>query len=675
MTVTLSPLAGAGWQFFDNSGQVLTGGKLYTYAAGTTTPLETYTTFNGNVANSNPIVLDAAGRVPYEIWINLGVGYKFVLKDTNDVPISTWDNIPSNAVPPLSNNASAIAYQQGNSVTAGAFIVGITYLITSIGTTNFVAIGAASNTVGIYFTATGVGSGTGTALTSVTVQAKLQQTISVKDFGAKGDGSTNDSVAIQNAVNTAQNVYFPASTGAYIIGSTINVPSNTNIIIDNSVTVKAASGLTGDIFKVTSANNVNFNGGTIDGNSASAGANGINIVTSTNCSVQNCTIKNTQTHCIYVQGTSSTYCQYILIENNNISYSITAPCFTFIYTNYLKLIGNTIHHSSSAGMTSGASNYITASNNQVYSNHDDGLAFGDSCSNLTITGNNSANNGAEGINVDGCNHATITGNTSYNNLLGITVWNRSPGNVNAGYNIVDSNVVESCAQNILIADGQPGIVVTNNISRNSGNFATLPGTNSYGIYVSTGAGTIIANNLIANSLKSGIYAVSTIDVTIKNNLIENNAHYGIELNSGTGFGRNVISNNYLLGNGDGSTYIYGIYDGTSGYRNVFDSNVFVDESSPVKQTTPFYIQESLVWITNNRNLSGTSNLPVINSGSIGNVFQQNNSWQLSTYAPTSGTWNVGDIVLNANPASGGYIGYVCTVAGTPGTWKSYGAIV
>ena len=43
-------------------------------------------------------------------------------------------------------------------------------------------------------------------------------------------------------------------------------------------------------------------------------------------------------------------------------------------------------------------------------------------------------------------------------------------------------------------------------------------------------------------------------------------------------------------------------------------------------------------------------------------------------APTTGTWVKGDIAYNANPASAGYIGWVCTVAGTSGTWKTFGLI-
>ena len=94
MAVFLSPVGGAAVQFFDNSGNVLTGGKLYTYLAGTTTPAATYTSNTGVTFHTNPIILDAAGRVPSgEIWLTEGVIYKFVLKDANEVLLGTYDNI------------------------------------------------------------------------------------------------------------------------------------------------------------------------------------------------------------------------------------------------------------------------------------------------------------------------------------------------------------------------------------------------------------------------------------------------------------------------------------------------------------------------------------------------------------------------------------------------------
>ena len=49
-------------QFFDLNGAPLSGGKLYTYAAGTTTPLASYTDSTGNIANTNPIILDIRGE-------------------------------------------------------------------------------------------------------------------------------------------------------------------------------------------------------------------------------------------------------------------------------------------------------------------------------------------------------------------------------------------------------------------------------------------------------------------------------------------------------------------------------------------------------------------------------------------------------------------------------------
>ena len=202
MSVTLSLFAGAGAQFLDNNGNILSGGLIYTYSAGTTTPLATYTSNLGTTAQPNPIILDSAGRIPGgELWLTTGYGYKFVTKDANDVLIGTYDNVPSSAQPPITNDASSIAYEQGTNTSAGSFIVGVTYLISFIGTTNFQLIGATSNTVGLHFIATGAGSGTGTAQRSRTVQSKLQEQISVKDFGAVGDGITDDSAAFIAAMN------------------------------------------------------------------------------------------------------------------------------------------------------------------------------------------------------------------------------------------------------------------------------------------------------------------------------------------------------------------------------------------------------------------------------------------------------------------------------------------
>lgn len=93
MAVSLSLYAGAGAQFFDNNGVPLDGGLIYVYDAGTTTPAATYTDSSAVTNNTNPIVLDSAGRTPAQIWLTAGSSYKFVLKTSADVLIKTDDNI------------------------------------------------------------------------------------------------------------------------------------------------------------------------------------------------------------------------------------------------------------------------------------------------------------------------------------------------------------------------------------------------------------------------------------------------------------------------------------------------------------------------------------------------------------------------------------------------------
>ena len=135
MAVNLSPVGGVAAQFFTNTGAVLTGGKLYTYIAGTTTPAATYTSSLGVTAQPNPIVLDAAGRVPNsgEIWLTDGIIYKFVLKDSNDVTIATYDNITGIN----SNFVNFTAEQEIQTATAGQTVFDLTTMQYQVGTNSF----------------------------------------------------------------------------------------------------------------------------------------------------------------------------------------------------------------------------------------------------------------------------------------------------------------------------------------------------------------------------------------------------------------------------------------------------------------------------------------------------------------------------------------------------------
>lgn len=294
MAVNLSPVGGVAAQFFSNNGAPLTGGKLYTYAAGTTTPQATYTTSAGNVFHSNPIVLDSAGRVPNsgEIWLTDGLNYKFLLKDSNDVLIATYDNISG-----INSNFIAFTNQQEiQTATAGqtVFNLGINYqpgtnsLSVFVDGVNQYGSGAQyayvetnSNTVtfnsGLHVGAevkftTSQQQGAGavdaeqvsytppfTGSVATNVEAKLAQTVSVKDFGAVGDGVTDDTAAIQAAIDAAQSsgAVLVVPAGVFKVTATLT-PDNTKPLTLCGEGFGLSSNEKGTVFKLYTATDTLF---------------------------------------------------------------------------------------------------------------------------------------------------------------------------------------------------------------------------------------------------------------------------------------------------------------------------------------------------------------------------------------------------------------------------------
>jgi hypothetical protein len=78
-------------QIYGSDGNPLVGGKIYTYAAGTTTPLATFTDAGGGTANTNPIILNSLGQA--NIWLAPSSSYKFSVFTSADVLLYTVDNI------------------------------------------------------------------------------------------------------------------------------------------------------------------------------------------------------------------------------------------------------------------------------------------------------------------------------------------------------------------------------------------------------------------------------------------------------------------------------------------------------------------------------------------------------------------------------------------------------
>lgn len=166
MSGTPSLFAGIGAQIFDNNGNPLAGGKIYTYLAGTTTPIAVYTTEAANVAHTNPIILDSAGRVPAggEIWLKEGDAqyYKFVVSNSADAVQNTYDFVPGTYNSQILNTFIADL-----AAPTGASLVGFIQ--------------------------------TGTGAVATTVLNKAREWFSPADFGAAGNSNSNGSTGTNDS--------------------------------------------------------------------------------------------------------------------------------------------------------------------------------------------------------------------------------------------------------------------------------------------------------------------------------------------------------------------------------------------------------------------------------------------------------------------------------------------
>lgn len=245
MTVYLSPVGGVAQQFFNDNGAPLSGGKLYTYAAGTTAPQPCYTDATGITPHSNPIILNSAGRVPGgEIWLSNTLSYKFVLETSSGTLLGTYDNIvginSSGATLGEVEFATAIegqtvftltsmSYTAGNN-TLSVFVdglkqyVGQSYTETNATTVTFTEGLHAGALVAFYaVTETSTPAIPASLVTYTypasgaqleTVQDKLDELVFASDFGAVGDGIVDDAAAISNARATGKIVVFASGTYA-----------------------------------------------------------------------------------------------------------------------------------------------------------------------------------------------------------------------------------------------------------------------------------------------------------------------------------------------------------------------------------------------------------------------------------------------------------------------------
>jgi hypothetical protein len=297
MTVLLSPVGGVAAQFFDNNGNPLSGGKLYSYAAGTTTPAATYISSLGVTAHTNPIVLDSGGRVPGgEIWLTDGVIYKFVLETSTNVLIATYDNI----VGINSNFVNYTTEQEIQTATAGQTVFNLTttqyqpgtnslsvyvdgvnqygpgaqyaYLETDSDTVTFVSglhVGAsvkfttATQTTGNATDASVVSyTPAGTGAVTTNVQTKLRQTCNAADYGfATTNTGAQNATALTNAFNAADIVQM--SAGTYTINP-FNIPENKSLVGQGSTNTVLQTSTSSNAITFDGAYNTQLHGFTLN---------------------------------------------------------------------------------------------------------------------------------------------------------------------------------------------------------------------------------------------------------------------------------------------------------------------------------------------------------------------------------------------------------------------------
>jgi hypothetical protein len=429
MTVNLSMLAGAGAQFFDNNGVILSGGLLYTYAAGTTTPQTTYTTSAGNVAHTNPIVLDSAGRVASggEIWLTDAVAYKFVLKTSAAVTIGTYDNVTGNGSGVANGIYAAFAASSGSSL--------VGYLPP------------------------------GTGAVATTVQAKLRQYISVMDFGATGNGITDDTTAINVTVSAVVaagggTVFFPP--GTYLISSTISQETGANKINfvgsgAGTTTIKTSSVALTNMFVIRNCSNFNIRDLTIDpNNSPSANTAPYFPLYIFNCTYFN--INNVEVIHYNYQGMTIADSQYFKVQNCKLSrdtqlvketYALHISAQLAVQPNNALISGNTFIN---AGL------FFDGSYSEISNNIANGSCYGGG---IVISTTSAVGGTAPQQNI-------VTGNLCYNGT-GVDFSTVAVQGLEIGskYTVISNNVCYGNAGQGLSFFGE-GSTVTNNVCFNNG---------------------------------------------------------------------------------------------------------------------------------------------------------------------------------------------------------------
>jgi hypothetical protein len=191
----------------------------------------------------------------------------------------------------------------------------------------------------------------------------------------------------------------------------------------------------------------------------------------------------------------------------------------------------------------------------------------------------------------------------------------------------------------------------------------------------TVTGNILVNCGVADDQYGGAIIVKgTRSAIIKGNALRNSYVFGINMyHSNKGF--SIVGNTIFDVRSVTYTAPSGIVIRADYNYGVIDGNNTLKDGTGLTET---YISNRGIYINLTTNVDveigqnySTYTIPVRNST---HSFAADTKRYFGTAAPTAGVYSIGDITWNTSPTAGGKVGWICVTAGTPGTWKPFGAI-
>ena len=405
--------------------------------------------------------------------------------------------------------------------------------------------------------------------------------VDVKAFNAKGDGVTDDTNAIQNAIDrtTGKELYFPA--GTYLISNSLIIKSTTTLKGDgNSSIIKLADLANEHMIVVSAKSDLLFFNLVLDGNKSNNSSNKDAIVGSDakRVTVSQCVIKNTVGNGVsFTQG-----CEDIVLVNNRFTDNgegstgngINLDAGAGTDTKRVTIQGNIINNPNLKGIHLKETNKATIIGNVIDATGAHAIEIF-TCDNVNASLNSIDNiGGTMGISVaNGSNRISVMGNTIENVSIGIECADSSDVTISAnvinsptvgisidGNSILLSNVTVS--NNVINTATEKGMGLVGDIDGLTISGNIIDGTTGKGIE-SSGASIqeniSITNNIIKDSTKTGLDLKIPNKITIQGNIIQGNntsndaAERGIELESTHGSQTDLIlSNNLVIDNLQGN---------------------------------------------------------------------------------------------------------------------------